>query len=95
MTAVPEGYPIGLNDAELEQALESMLDPSSWPGFDNFERLLPELKTALLMAGLQERARRETVQLRREAARDRRLAYVVLAVAVATLVASIVIALSA
>jgi hypothetical protein len=103
MAAVPEGYPFRLDDDELEETLDGMMDPSSWPGFDNFSRLLPELKTALLLAGLQEHSRRETAELRlltqeasestiRMAKRSLAVAYAALVVALVTSVASIVIA---
>jgi hypothetical protein len=88
MTAVPQGFPFQLNDTELDEALEDMLDPASWPGFDNFSRLLPELKLALLAAGLQERERREAAASARRALT---VAYAALVVAAATLIASIVV----
>jgi hypothetical protein len=88
MPAVPEGYPFQLSDPQLEEALRGMLDPGCWPGFDDFSRLLPELKLALLAAGLQERARREMAL---SATRALRVAYCALAVSLATLVVSVVL----
>jgi hypothetical protein len=58
MPPVPEGFPYRLSDGELEATLDGMMDPASWPGFDDFGRLLPGTK-ALLNAGLQERLRRD------------------------------------
>jgi hypothetical protein len=63
-----------------------MMDPASWPGFDDFGRLLPGTK-ALLNAGLQERLRRD---LASSATRALRAAYFALVVAFATLIAAIV-----
>lgn len=89
---MPARYPFGLTDSELQSALDSMMDPASWPGFDDFPRILPELKLALLTAGLQERARRESNV---SAERALRIAYLALLVALATLVVSIIVLVTA
>ena len=60
MPPVPQGYPFGLSDDDLKNTLTGMMDPASWPGFDDFGRLLPELKLALLAAGIHEQGRRES-----------------------------------
>jgi hypothetical protein len=88
---VPTGYPFRLADRDLDVALAEMMNPASWPGFDNFGALLPELKLALLAAGLQERQRREMAV---SGQRALRVAYAALVVSAATLVVSVVIALS-
>jgi hypothetical protein len=99
MPAIPDGYPFTLNDQDLDDALETMLgDLGSWP---RFSTLLPELKLMIIAAGIQERTRRETEELRR-VARDaadiaRRtstralwISLAALAVALVTLVVAIV-----
>jgi hypothetical protein len=65
MTPLPDKYPFGLDDDRLEATLEDLLDPSKWPGYDEVERLLPELRAALLSVGIQERSRRESGRLAR------------------------------
>ena len=89
MPPVPRGYPFDLTDDELRTTLSSMMDPGSWPGFDDFGRLLPELKLELLRAGIEERSRRERLSSDVKALR---VAYAALVVSAATLLASIVIA---
>lgn len=89
MPPVPQGYPFATSDADLKATLGGMMDPASWPGFDDFGRLLPELKLALLAAGIQEQARRESAAT---SARSIRIAYAALGVAAVTLVVSVVIA---
>jgi hypothetical protein len=53
---VPIGFPFELEDEQLDRAIADMLEPANWPGFDNFAKLGPELKLALLGAGLKERS---------------------------------------
>jgi hypothetical protein len=66
-----------------------MMDPASWPGFDDFGPLLPELKLALLAAGIHERSSRQSNVSAQHAIR---LARAALWVAATTLIASILIA---
>jgi hypothetical protein len=87
---VPDGYPFRLEDEDLKNTLAEMMNPASWPGFaDEFSRLLPELKLALLSAGLQEQARREA---KKTAARTLIVTYAILSVSVLAVVAAVVIA---
>ena len=77
MTSFPTGFPFELDDRELDKAIAQMLEPENWPGFDDFGRLLPELKLQLLSAGLRERQRREQAASTKRALR---VAYATLAV---------------
>jgi hypothetical protein len=91
VAAVPIGFPFALEDDELDKAISEMLEAANWPGFDNFGRLLPELKLALLTAGLRER------QARREAAsaeKALRVAYATLAVSIVALVIAVIASLT-
>lgn len=89
MPPVPQGFPFRLTDAELDAALEEMGDVGAWPGYDNFILLLPELKSALLVAGLAERQRRDSAA---SATQTITVAKFTLAVAIVTLFASILLA---
>jgi hypothetical protein len=86
---VPQGFPFRLTDAELEQALGEMGNVGARPGYDDFDRLLPELKSALLVAGLTERQRRD---LAASANQTITVARLTLAIAIVTLLASIILA---
>jgi len=48
---VPIGFPFKLDDEQLDRAIADMLEPGNWPGFDDFAKLGPHLKPALLAAG--------------------------------------------
>jgi hypothetical protein len=61
----------------------------AWPGYNDFDRLLPELKSALLAAGLTERLRRDAAA---SATQTLTVAKLTLGVAIVTLLASIVFA---
>ena len=89
MPPVPRGFPFRLTNSELDQALREMGNVGAWPGYDDFDRLLPELKSALLMAGLTERQRRDAAA---SATQTLMVAKITLAVVIVTLVASIVLA---
>jgi hypothetical protein len=54
---VPSDYPFGLSDDRLDAVIGDML--SGIPGFDNYGRILPELKLTLILIGAQERSRRD------------------------------------
>jgi hypothetical protein len=86
---VPEGFPFRLTDDELDAALHEMGNVGAWPGYDDFNRILPELKSALLSAGLAERQRRD---LAASARHMLAVAKLTLAVVVVTLLTSIVLA---
>jgi len=75
------GFPFELEDEQLDKAIRDMLEPANWPGFENFAHLLPELKLALLAAGLREQQRREQAA---SAARALRPTYAILAVSMVT-----------
>ena len=69
-------------------------DERYYPGFDEFHRLLPELKPALVAMGVQEKARRDTTELRQSTDKtlgvaNLSLAVALIAVAVAVLLAVI------
>jgi hypothetical protein len=85
---VPEGYPFKLGDAELDAVLRDML--TAIPGFDEYRRLLPELKLQLVLIGYQERSRRSADRFAR---RSLIVALIALAVAVISLGVSIILAL--
>jgi hypothetical protein len=92
VTQVPVGFPFKLDDEGLERAISEMLEPENWPGFENFGALLPELKLALVAAGLRELAQRD------QARSDRRVlqgTYAILAVSVIALIVSVIAALTA
>lgn len=88
MLTVPDGFPFELDDAKLDASLTRMIE--------DFRRTspevrLPELKLAIIQAGLQERSRRETEQLRRATERSARAATLAAWVAVGVTVASVVV----
>ena len=89
---VPIGFPFELDDGQLDQAIAEMLQPANWPGFDDFAKLGPELKIALLGAGLRERQQREQAEA---AARALRVAYATLAASVVALVIALITTLAA
>ena len=89
---VPIGFPFKLDDGQLDQAIAEMLEPANWPGFDDFAKLGPELKIALLGAGLRERQQREQAEA---AARALRVAYATLAASVVALVVALITTLTA
>jgi hypothetical protein len=89
---VPIGFPFELDDEKLDQAITEMLEPANWPGFDNFAKLGPELKLALLAAGLRERQQRDQAE---SAARALRVAYATLAVSLVVLVVAVITSLTA
>jgi len=89
---VPIGFPFNLDDEQLDQAIAEMLEPAHWPGFDDFAKLGPELKVALLDAGLRERQQREQAAA---AARTLRVAYATLASSVVALVVALIATLAA
>jgi hypothetical protein len=92
VTQVPVGFPFKLDDDELERAISEMLERDNWPGFENFGALLPELKLALVAAGLRELAQRD------QARSDRRVlqgTYAILAVSVIALIVSVIAVLTA
>jgi hypothetical protein len=64
-----------------------MLEPGNWPGFEDFAKLPPELKLALLGAGLRERQQREQA---RAAAQALRVAYATLATSLVALVVAVI-----
>ena len=83
---VPVGFPFQLDGRQLDDAIREMFEPENWPGFDNFALLLPELKIALLDAGLREQARREQLV---SAARVLQVTYAILAVSIVTLIVAV------
>ena len=89
---VPIGFPFKLDDEQLDQAIAEMLQPANWPGFDDFAKLGPELKIALLGAGLRERQQREQAEA---AGRALRVAYATLAASVVALVVALINTLTA
>ena len=92
MPGVPIGFPFKLDDEELDRAIAEMLQPANWPGFDDFAKLGPELKIALLGAGLRERQKREQAQA---AERAIRFAFATLAASVVALVVALISTLTA
>ena len=89
---VPIGFPSKLDDEQLDQAIAEMLQPANWPGFNDFAKLEPELKIALLGAGLRERQQREQAEA---AGRALRVAYATLAASVVALVVALINTLTA
>ena len=89
---VPIGFPFELDNRQLDQAIADMLHPGNWPGFDDFAKLGPELKIALLGAGLSERQQREQAEA---AARALRVAYATLAASVVALVVALITTVTA
>ena len=87
MPAVPVGFPFQLDDEQIDKTIQEMLGPENWPGFDDFGALLPELKVALLAAGLRERQRREQAA---SAARALQVTWAILAVSIVTLIVAVV-----
>jgi len=92
VAGVPTGFPFRLDDEDLDKALDEMLEPANWPGFDDFGRLLPELKLALLAGGINERRAREQAASSEKALR---VAYLTLAVSFVALVVAVIVALAA
>jgi hypothetical protein len=91
VAGVPTGFPFELDDEALDQALAGMLEPANWPGFDDFGRLLPELKLALLAGGLSERRAREQAASSEKALR---VAYLTLAVSLVAVVVAVIAAVT-
>jgi hypothetical protein len=89
---VPIGFPFKLDDEQLDLAIADMLEPANWPGFDEFAELGPELKIALLGAGLRERQQREQAE---SAARALRVAYATLATSLVALIVALITVLAA
>jgi hypothetical protein len=97
---VPENYPFAMSDEALQAAVGEMLETtrSVYSGV-SFAKALPELKLAIVMAGLQELSRRETAELRvltakaaKAADRASKYALMVAALALLVAVASLVVA---
>jgi hypothetical protein len=44
---VPSDYPFGMSDDRLDAVIRDML--TGIPGFDNYGKILPELKLALIL----------------------------------------------
>lgn len=86
---VPDRFPFLLDDNELDATLRDMI--AAIPGFDQYRALLPELKLTLIQIGSQERSRRESDRFAR---RSLWVALIALAVSVAALATSLVLALS-
>jgi hypothetical protein len=86
---VPVGFPFELQDLELKRALSEMLQGQNWPGFDEFSRLLPELKLQLVASGLQELQRRDNAKT---AARSLLVACTALVVSIAPLAVAVTVA---
>lgn len=84
---MPVGFPFQLDDEQLDDAIEEMLRRENWPGFEEFASLPPELKVALLAAGLRERQQREQAA---SAARVLQVTWAILAVSVVTLIVAVV-----
>jgi hypothetical protein len=84
---VPTGYPFELSDKELVAVLRDML--TAIPGFEQYSKLLPELKLQLVLIGYQERSRRNADRFAR---RSLIVALIAIGVAVISLVVSIVLA---
>lgn len=87
MPSVPVGFPFQLDDEPLDRAIREMLEPENWPGFDDFSALVPELKVALLAAGLREQQRRDQAVSN---ARALQATWAILAVSIVTLVVAVV-----
>jgi hypothetical protein len=77
-----------LSDTELDAVLRDML--TAIPGFDQYSRLLPELKLQLILIGYQERGRRNAERFAR---RSLTVALIAIGVAVVSFVVSIILAL--
>ena len=92
MPGVPIGFPFKLDDEQLDRAIADMLEPANWPGFDEFAKLGPELKIALLAAGFRERAQRDQAE---SAARALRVAYATLATSLAAIIVALITVLVA
>jgi len=92
MPPIPLGFPFRLDDEQLDQAIEEMLEPANWPGFEDFARLLPELKLALIAAGFRERQRRDQAA---SATQALRAAYAILGVSIVTLIVAVLTAVTA
>ena len=92
VTQVPVGFPFKLDDEQLERAISEMLERDNWPGFENFESLLPELKLALVAAGLREVAQRDQARSDRKVLQG---TYAILAVSVVALIVSVIAVLTA
>lgn len=84
---VPEGYPFELSDEKLDAVLRDML--AAIPGFDDYRRILPELKLSLILIGAQERSRRNSDRL---GSRSLLVAVLAVAVALVSLIVSIILA---
>ena len=85
--AFRSGFPFELEDEQLDRGIADKLEPANWPGFDNFAKLAPELKLALLGAGLRERQQRHQAK---SAARALRVAYAIVAVSLVALVVAVI-----
>jgi hypothetical protein len=84
---VPIGFPFALNNEQLDGAIAEMLEQANWPGFDDFGSLSPELKVALVGAGLQERQQREQAEAAR---RVLRVAYATLGASIVALIVAVI-----
>ena len=69
-----------------------MLEPANWPGFDDFAKLAPELKLALLGAGVRERQQRDQAK---SAAGALRVAYATVAASLVALVVAVITSVTA
>ena len=92
MPSIPIGFPFLLDNEQLDEAIREMLKPLNWPGFEDFAQLLPELKVALVDAGLREQERREQATA---AARVLRVTYALLAVSIVALIVAVITAATA
>ena len=87
--SIPEGFPARLSDDQLTATLDEWITGYSRL-YGDVSPQLPELKLALINAGLQEQARRETAERPRHP-RRRQHPRTVLAIAIVTLVATVVL----
>lgn len=92
MPGVPIGFPFKLDDEQLDRAIADMLEPGNWPGLDDFAKLGPDLKLALLAAGVRERQQRDQAE---SAARALRVAYATLVISLLAVVIALITALAA
>jgi hypothetical protein len=89
---VPIGFPFELEDEQLDRGIADMLEPANWPGFDDFAKLAPELKLALLGAGVRERQQRDQAK---SAAGALRVAYATVAASLVALVVAVITSVTA
>lgn len=90
---VPDGFPARMSDDDLANTVDEWISGYSRL-YGDVGQQLPELKLALIGAALQEQSRRESAGLRSSAKTSLRVALIALLVAVLSLLATVVIAVT-